>query len=143
MIFTAPIRSRRRHQPHRTKLLRNLLLHAAFGIGLIGCGRTEPGLQEISEIWRSTAPVDDAYDAKCNRRRVAILKPLERAMRLGLHRQHVVRILGEPDLSPHLDVRMFGADNLQYSLGFCDGEYESVVVVFHDERSIDARVVRP
>lgn len=121
------------------------LLCALFG--LAACIRADPGLDEISRIWRSTAPVDDSYDTRCNDARIAVAQPLATILQRGLSREEVIRLLGEPDLPSHTDTERFGTDNLNYSLGFCHGDnassvgdHASFVVTFRDGRSREARV---
>ena len=105
-----------------------------------GCTRADPKLDEISKTWRSTAPVDDSYDARCNDARMAVSRALGKALQAGLSREVVISLLGRPDLPPHIDVEHFGPDNLNYSLGFCHGDYASFVVMFRRGRSRDGWV---
>jgi hypothetical protein len=117
-----------------------LALPLFVAAGLAACTRAEPGLDEISRIWRSTAPVDDSYDSRCNEDRMAVTKALDKALQRGLARNEVVRLLGEPDLPPHSETEEYGADNLNYSLGLCEGDYVSFIVVLRQGRSVEGRV---
>lgn len=124
----------------RARLSRRLGLLLALLPPAAACTRPDPGLDEISRTWRSTAPVDDTYDMDCNDARMAVAEPLGKRLQAGLSREEVIRLLGEPDSPPHIDVDHFGPDNLNYSMGFCRGDYASFVVMFKRGRSRDGWV---
>lgn len=104
------------------------------------CEAASPSLAEMSRIWRATAPRDDSYDTRCNDERRRLTEPLGRAI-VGRSRAEVVALLGSPDEAPHPEAEWFGADNLNYSLGFCDDRYPAFVVSFQAGRVREAREV--
>jgi hypothetical protein len=104
------------------------------------CERRASDPPEIFQTWRATAPKDDAYDTRCNDARRRLAEPLGQAIG-GFSRQHVIELLGQPDERSHSEAEIFGADNLNYSLGFCDGDYRQYVVSFRSGRVVGAREV--
>lgn len=119
---------------------RLLLLVTALTLLGAACGRAAPSVQEMSRIWRATAPKDDSYGTRCNDERRRLGESLGQAL-VGLSRGQVIALLGEPDQAPHPEATEFGPDNLNYSLGWCDSSYPAFVVSFRAGRVREARQV--
>ena len=98
-------------------------------------------LDEVSVVWKGSAPRDDSYDSRCNDRRMDIVPHLQRLLRQGLTESQVRHALGNPDEDPHPD-ETYPRPHLNYSMGLCGFEYESFLVLFRNGRSVEGLLVR-